>query len=86
MELKELLPLLKQYGVTYYRTNGSEVNIQFNNEYKILDKTFEPSTDPVIPSDLKTDDLMSYDSVLNWSGSGDSEPMPLTGEDRLVAP
>lgn len=82
--LKQLLPVLREFGVLSFKTEGIELSLSIKEiEQKVQpEKPIEES----LPPDLKADDLFNHDKILHWSGSGDDEPMPLTGEDRLAAP
>ena len=82
--LQKILPVLREHGVLSFKCDGIELSFSI--------KEIEPKVQPENPAetntppDLKADDLFNHDKILHWSGSGDDEPMPLTGEDRLAIP
>lgn len=90
--LKELIPLLQSAQVRSFKWGSIE--IEFSNHIKELDKPSpgpvkETKAEPFVQPDLKADDMMDYDKVLHWSGSGPDGTLPLTGEEdiqRLAAP
>lgn len=86
-DLKDLICLLKDNGVSTYKTEGLELTF---GTITIAPNLTQAETQAPLPTetqspDLKADDLFDFDKVLHWSGSGDPEPMPLTGE-VLAAP
>ncbi len=96
-DLDALLCLLVKHNVSHFKKAGLEISLrspahptgelkdpvsapplaeELNNQLKAeMEK---------IPPDLRADDSMSYDKILNWSGSPDmGDPLPLTGEELL---
>jgi len=87
--LEKLLSTLKAGGVSSYEENG--LKLYFNNGFKLdvphgtiptQDHTIEvPINEAELPPDLRTDNINSMDTILNWSGSGDDGELPLPGTD-----
>lgn len=85
-QLKDLLPLLKQNEVSQIKMEGLEISFLRTSQALTQETKAPPlATEPFQAPDLKTDELFDYDKVLNWSGSADLDPMPLTGE-AMAAP
>lgn len=93
---KQLLPLLVEFNVVSLKMAGLELSIGQSKELSQQSPTptdvssqAQPTDqlinvdESTLPPDLRTDNINNYDAVLNWSGSPDTEemPMPLTGED-----
>lgn len=88
--LTRLIRVLKDNQVTHYKVAGLELSFDI--------KSPEPTSpsqpqDPTLQSlpdipDLRADDAMNFDKILNWSGSNDQEeqPLPLTGEEHVSSP
>ncbi len=91
--LAKLTTILRAGNVASFK-NG-DVTITFHVEQPakeplapsqlIEDKASEAS----LPPDLRTDNINSQDSILNWSAppsadQTDETPLPLTGEDELI--
>lgn len=82
--LPQILGVLKAAQVSKFK--GLDIEVEFLN----------PAHDPAPPSiqevpadlppDLKADDTMSYDKILNWSGSPDQDAaeLPLAGDEALA--
>lgn len=95
--LKELLPLLAQFNVISLKM--AELEISLGKSKELIQESHTPTgsmsqaqstsdqlinvDESILPPDLRTDNINSFDAVLNWSGSPtqDEMPMPLTGED-----
>jgi hypothetical protein len=87
--LERLLSTLKAGGVSSYEEQG--LKLYFNNGYKIdvprgtiptQDHTIEvPINEAELPPDLRTDNINSMDTIMNWSGSGDDGELPIPGTD-----
>lgn len=88
LQLKELLEVCVSYSVSSLKMPELEVAFA----------SFEASQAPVpaldpleglrkqeesIPPDLRADDLMNADKVLNWSSPDGDQGIPLTGEQDL---
>lgn len=86
--LKELLSLLKASGCEHFKMEGLELSFGVLETLptEVHVPPLATETLNLDQPDLKADDLFDHDKILHWSGSGDQDPMPLTGEDRLVAP
>lgn len=83
--LEKTLELLRKYGCSRYKSAG--VEIELGPQLPVL-STPHPAQDEIqeikiaeeeYPPDLRADDLMREDQVLNWSSpdAGDGE-LPLT--------
>lgn len=82
--LKELIPLLKASGVVFFKEGQLEIGLA-PPEKEVPHPQTQPEAPPSAPN-LKADDLFNHDRILHWSGSGDLDPLPLTGEETLAAP
>lgn len=95
--LSRLLNLLKEKNVASYRAQGVEITFGGVSILSppIASSAPEPTIDTVgtaalegqLPVDLRSDNLNSFDKVLNWSASPDpNEPaLPGTDEQPLAA-
>lgn len=90
MTLKALLRILRENHVTQFKDAKFEITLSESahitraakNTNKNIIETLKKEEER-LPPDLRADDLMNYDRVLNWSGSGDQGDMPLTGDEAL---
>jgi hypothetical protein len=81
-----LLPELTKARVKRFKLSDLEIEFHVEQEaglstgevIKALKKQEEQ-----LPVDLRTDNITSYDAVLNWSGSPDPQELPLTGDQPL---
>ncbi len=86
-ELKGWLPLLKEYGVQFFKTEHFEICFNPTNSTSPISQKFDESNlktekvdDVVVPHSLEEEPSMTYDKILNWSvESNDDIPVPLTG-------
>ena len=91
--LETLITVLRTGNVKLYKTADLELEFHVEQPAKeplapsqlIEDKASEAS----LPPDLRTDNINSQDSILNWSAppsadQTDETPLPLTGEDELI--
>ncbi len=96
-DIKALLSHLKKYHVQSFKHGDCEITF-FESVPKVTRvRESKPLAEELlkiaaqeqenIPPDLRADDTMNYDKILNWSGSPDPnempEPLPLTGEGAL---
>ncbi len=85
-ELESLLLLLSKYGCTRFKKAGLEIELGPQSTKSISAPL--PATDTeinlesMLPPDLRADDLMSEDKVLNWSSpdAGVDSSLPLTAD------
>jgi ribosome biogenesis protein Tsr3 len=88
--LKALLKLLRENHVTQFKDAKFEITLSESahilkaskNTNKKIIETLKKEEER-LPPDLRADDMMNYDKVLNWSGSGEDGDMPLTGDEAL---
>lgn len=92
MEIYRLAELLSTLNKARVRSfEGEGIKLELFGSSEIIDVQPEkpstvsnPLTTPVAPPDLKADDLMSFDKILNWSApgsdEGEGESMPMTGD------
>lgn len=88
MDIEQLLPLLKAHGVIHYKDSSREITLGIQ---PIAQDPSRP--DPLIealkkheeslPVDLRADDLMNQDKIMNWSSPDHQEALPLTEELEL---
>jgi hypothetical protein len=86
MELKDLLPLLRTHGVSKFRDSQYEIEFEIKQIEQSPSQVIDVPEPPNMPPDLRADDLMNADKVLNWSSPdvpADEAPMPLTGDIAL---
>lgn len=95
--LGDLLPLLKQHGVSSIKMQGLELSFHVEPESQTTAGQGPTDSTEVIasalkkqeeamPPDLRADSLMDQDKVLNWSSPdqpGEQPELPLTGEGPL---
>lgn len=92
--LKSVLPLLKEQGVVHIKMPGLEITLGLPSPNDVVQAQAQaPASDPLIdalkkqeeslPPDLRADDLMSADKVLNWSSPDGQESLPLTEDTPL---
>lgn len=80
--LSRLISLLKKEKVTHFKKDDLLLTFGEPGESpEALISTLKKQEES-LPPDLRADDLMNFDKVLNWSGSPDSSEleMPLTGD------
>lgn len=90
--LKHVLTLLKEQGVVHIKMPGLEITLGSPSSKDVV-QAQAPASDPLIdalkkqeeslPPDLRADDLMSADKVLNWSSPDGQESLPLTEDTPL---
>lgn len=87
--LDNLLVLLKKHNCFRFKNAGLEVELGPISQVAVsapqpaeLSAQEQQIAESQLPPDLRADDLMNYDKILNWSGSPDhdSMPMPLTND------
>ncbi len=92
--LEQLLALLTKHNCLKYKHDGLEIEFHVPvsstptqdaspSSPSLVSAIQEASQiqESKLPEDLRADDLMNFDKVLNWSGTPDQEaPLPLTGE------
>lgn len=93
MELTALLPLLRSHGVKFYADGKLEIEFEYAGiqphtgvqapavqPQMVLSPTV--GAEASIPPDLRADDSMSYDKILNWSATpeDDKQPVAMTGD------
>lgn len=78
--------------VKYFKAGDLEIHLSIPGRKKETKKvSIQPKpisepvggtvNEPIHPENFKANELMSYDQILNWSGSPAQEPeLPLTGE------
>ncbi len=83
--LKEYLELLKTYGIRQFKC--SDFELLFHAEHPQVQPSQlieDKASESLIPLDLRTDNINSYDSVMNWSSPPSAEmaepELPLTGD------
>lgn len=81
-ELDAYLAILSKYNVTRFKKAGLEIELQ---PYPVTRPIPDPPpakpqvTEDFLPPDLKADELMKEDTILNWSSPDSGEPdLPLT--------
>jgi hypothetical protein len=85
-QLKELIPFLKSQGVFSFKTQDLELVFHVERPAKTESKpdqdVIQDVPDHQLPVDLRTDNVNSFDSVLNWSASPAPEEieLPLTDD------
>lgn len=86
--LESLIQTLKKHKITSYKDQGLE--LVFHVEQMAVPSTVTPdlaqaSNIQDFPPDLRADDSMNMDKLLNWSAppSADEQELPLTGEEAL---
>lgn len=84
--LSKLLPILRSQGITTFTDNGFHLTIGYPVQNTVSiptqDHTLElPINEAELPPDLRTDNINSMDTILNWSGSGDDGELPIPGTD-----
>lgn len=86
--LVKLLGVLKGQGISSFSdgqlhlTFGAQPNLQGFTSAPLTtqDHTVNvPINEAELPPDLRTDNINSMDTILNWSGSGDDGEIPLPG-------
>jgi len=90
--LEKLLPILKSHGVLTFMNN--ELHIKFHGEQPLQSFTTPnlsnqdhtvnlPINEAELPPDLRTDNINSMDTILNWSTepTPDEAPLPGTGDE-----
>lgn len=90
-ELLKLLPELTKSKVQRFKWDGLEIVFHAEQSKEAESNSTEQIVDVLkrqeeqLPVDLRTDNINSYDAVLNWSGSPDQtqEELPLTGDQPL---
>ncbi len=82
--LAKLFPIMREHGCSHLKMEGLELSIGMLETSPKVAQVPPLASMPHTP-DLRADDLMSYDTVLNWSGSPSDDQMPLAPE-QLVAP
>lgn len=84
--LEKLLPLLVASRVSFYK--DADVELSFSEAPRPEAKPELPPSPPIPdPDSLKADEVMSYDQILNWSGTpeeGAAEQVPMTGDKPLA--
>ena len=78
-----LLPLLAAHNVSSFRCDGLEINFRETKAQEPNKFVQVPDAISNMPPDLKANDDMSFDRILNWSTGGESEGLPLTGDKPL---
>ena len=81
MELADKIKLLRASGVKKFK--DTDIEIEFEAAPLAEQKPAEPVFPPGTPPEFTNPDLMSEDTVRNWSGSpdpGDGEALPMTGD------
>lgn len=78
--LKELLPVLKAHKLKVYQDNG--LVLEFHEEHQSMEAVAEDlkKVESQMPVDLRADNLMDHDKILNWSTAGEADEMPLAGD------
>lgn len=88
--LEKLLSILKGNGVSSYEDGGMKLHIgpiatlpNFGGSTNTQDHTVNlPINEAELPPDLRTDNINSMDTLMNWSTSPQEElPLPGTGEE-----
>lgn len=81
--LTKLIQLTKNEGLTHFKMAGLEFSLGVKTITEPTPPPAKQMTEQDMPPDLRADDTMSYDKILNWSGSSDPDEgqLPLTGED-----
>lgn len=89
--LEKLLGVLKGSGVTSFASGELELEFTQPATYSLTvphgtpdtkDHTVNlPINEAELPPDLRTDNINSMDTILNWSGSGDDGERPMPGTD-----
>lgn len=87
--LTALIALTKANNIQKYKDGALELTFHVEQlepqTLKTSDAVGSPAPDQSFEMpDLKADEAMKYDDILNWSGSPDeSKELPLTGEQGL---
>ncbi len=87
--LEELLILLNKYACTRFKRAGLEIELSSHNIPSPIAAPLpaETSTGTIqeipiaeeeLPIDLRADELMKQDAILNWSSPDSQEDLPLT--------
>lgn len=83
----EIIPELKKHGIKSFKAGGVAIEFHVEPPKPLSTEDHEvPVDETQLPPDLRADDTMNYDKVLNWSGSpdpNDEGEMPLTGESEI---
>ena len=89
--VEKLLPTLKAFGVIYFKTPEFELTLAELPTSEV--QAPGPALDPLIqaltkqeeslPPDLRADDIMNADKVLNWSSPDVGDDMPLAPSEAL---
>jgi hypothetical protein len=100
MDLQALLPLLQSHRVTRFEGYGIKLELDGSSAPARMNDTLAVGLSSSAPNDAAsgkipnspdstmdlpgTNEVMSADTILNWSAPAgqDSLPMPLTGEDE----
>lgn len=88
-ELTKLITLLKTSNIASF--DDGNTKLTFHVEQRPIEPIAPPDliedtkAEESLPLDLRTDNINSYDSVMNWSAppSADEKPLPLTGDEQL---
>lgn len=90
--LKRVLEVCASHSVQSIKIEGLEIHFAPKGAIESQD-TSPASNEPIIealkkqeeslPPDLRADDLMNHDKVLNWSSPDAGDQLPLTGEQEL---
>jgi len=94
MDLTSLIPMLKSHGVTSFEGYGIKITLghtpqTFSHSVSAFPPPSQPKAESTeqgqagLPTDLKADDMMNYDKVLNWSSpyaDEDTSPLPLAND------
>lgn len=78
------MPILKANGVTSYLTSEVEISFPVEQSTKPTELSTKDHVVPIdeseLPPDLRTDNINSMDTILNWSGTpSDQNELPLPG-------
>lgn len=90
MELSEKIKLLRASGVKKFKDADIEIEFEvIHLEPKVEEPKFPPGT----PPEIVNPDLMSEETIRNWSGSPDpvgiapeGEALPMTGDAPMGTP
>lgn len=90
LSLRDLLLLLREFGVTYFKSADLEMKVEPLQDKPVQPpkvsetQTKEPALPAHMPEELKHPELMSVDTILNWSAAPSDpdkkETLPLTGD------
>lgn len=83
--LQKLIRVLRKGGIKHFQGFGVELDLlEASPSEKAFNSAPSPSDVPEasLPADLRTDNITSADTILNWSASPDpsEEPLPGTGD------